>query len=159
MPTIPTLLVLTGVGIPPYSARGLTQTLVPIGQSAQYRRTINGALRDLSDETFRKYSSIIRGDDMDPPALDGVWPGLILTVDCIPELCFAGAIGTEVGTEGTEELATEQTYGKTPVPGSIREADGFIFFRPRLQMLVTDFNIDRNEWQATTGWTLALEEV
>jgi hypothetical protein len=153
---IPTDLVLTGVGIPPYSARGLNQTYAPIGQAAQYRRTVNGTLRDLSDAPFRKFTSVIRGDDVDPPALDGVWPGLILTVDFIVEFAQAGSLAS---TEGTEEPLTEAGLERTPVPGSVREADGFIFYRPRMTMLVTDFVVDKGEWEAAVGWTLSLEEV
>ena len=48
------MLTLSGVGVPPYSARGLTQSLEPIDGAAQLRRTVNGALADLSYEPFRK---------------------------------------------------------------------------------------------------------
>jgi hypothetical protein len=54
-----TLLVLTGIGIPDYSARGLTQTLEPIEAALSQRRTVNGGLKDLSFAQFRKYKSSI----------------------------------------------------------------------------------------------------
>jgi len=38
--------------VPPYSARGLTQTLTPIAAAANMRRTINGELLDLSAGQF-----------------------------------------------------------------------------------------------------------
>ena len=81
-----TLLVLSGIGVPDYSARGLTQTLEPIDGSASLRRTINGALKDLSFAQFRKYKSTISCQDQEPPAVDGVWPGHVVTVDCVAEL-------------------------------------------------------------------------
>jgi hypothetical protein len=137
---------LEGMGIPPYSARGLAQTLAPIAGSTQMRRTVNGALRDVADPLFRKYQSTITGGDMDPPALEGIWPGMVLTVDCIPELSFEG----EPSTGG---------FTREAVPGSTREANGFTFYRPRLIMLVTGFNVNRDEWEATLSWSLALEEV
>jgi hypothetical protein len=50
-----TLLVLSGIGVPPYSARGLSETLTPIDASANLRRTVNGVLVDLSLAEMRKY--------------------------------------------------------------------------------------------------------
>lgn len=140
-----TLLALNGMGVPPYSARGLTQTLQLIAGSAQLRRTINGSLSDVSDPLFRKYASVVTGADIDPPALDGKWAGLQVVVDCIVEL-------------GQLE-STDPVYARTPVTLPARHEAGFIFYRPRLTMLVTDFNVSTNEYGATTSWTLNLEEV
>jgi hypothetical protein len=81
-----TLLTLSGIGIPEYSARGLTQTLEPIDAAHQTRRTVNGELDDLSYAQFRKYKSTISGNDQEPPAVDGVWPGRVVTVECVTEL-------------------------------------------------------------------------
>lgn len=146
-----TVLRLSGAGVPPYSARGLSQSLVPIGQATAMRRTINGTLVDLSDANFRQYASVIRGGDMDPPV--AVWPGTLLTVDCIAELCEPWADTEEPMTEGTEPL-----FSRPAVPGSIRYADGFVFYRPRLSMRVTEWEIERDEWGAAVDWTLTLEE-
>jgi hypothetical protein len=54
-----TVLVLHGIGIPEYSARGVTQTLQPIEAAGSLRRTVNGTLKDLSFAQFRKYRSNI----------------------------------------------------------------------------------------------------
>jgi hypothetical protein len=143
-----TLLVLTGVGIPPYSARGLRQTLTPIGASISLRRTVNGSLTDLSASQFQKYASTISGDDQEPPAVDGVWPGRTVTVDCLQELTVAG-----------EETTDAPDLGRDIVPGSIRYSNGFIFYRPRLTMLVTGFNVEGDEWAAGVSWSMNLEEV
>lgn len=137
---------LTGMGIPPYSARGLTQSLTPIQGAGQMRRTVNGNLRDIADPLFRKYQSGISGADQEPPAIEGIWPGMVLTVDCVTELAFEG----EPSTGG---------FVRPAVPDSVREANGFTFYRPRLTMLVTGFNVSRDEWEATISWSLALEEV
>lgn len=136
-----TVLVLSGVGVPPYSARGLTQTLVPIDQSINLARTINGELLDISASQFRKYRSTISGNDQDPPAVDGIWPGMQVTVDCIAELSYP-------------EGGTAQ---RTIV--SSRTADGFVFYRPRLIMRITSFNVQRDEWGAAVDWSMDLEEV
>lgn len=137
-----TLLVLSGMGVAPYSARGLTQTLQPIAQAAQQRRTVNGALVDVSASQFQKYRSTITCTDQASPALEGVWPGAELVVDCVAELGYE----TMTGAPAREVVAS-------------READGFTFYRPRLTMLVTDFSVQTDEWGASVGWTLGLEEV
>jgi hypothetical protein len=152
MPVIPTLLVLSGVGIPPYSARGLSETLAPIGAATQLRRTVNGALKDVADPLFRKYTVSISGNDMDPPAADLVWPGRAVTVDCITEL--ARLASTD---EDTTEAPGE--FGRSVVPGSIRIEGDFVFYRPRLSMRVTGWSADSDEWAAVRSWTLTLEEV
>lgn len=149
-----TILRLTGIGVPPYSARGLTQTLQHIDAAVVQRRTINGVLRDLSDNAFRKYSSQISGTDVAPPAVDGVWPGMVLTVDCIPQL-------TQKVTSTTEPSTTEleAQLGRDFVPGSIVEADGFVSYRPRLTMMVIGFTMSTEEWTAGVPWSMNLEEV
>ena len=139
-----TLLTLAGVGVPPYSARGLTQTLEPIEASVQLRRTVNGALADLSYEPFRKYKSTISCQDQEPPAVDGVWPGQIVTVECVAELCFVTAGGSPA------RLAVED---------SERVEGAFTFYRPLLTMRVTGFSATRDEYGSAVSWQLQLEEV
>jgi hypothetical protein len=144
MPVLPpgasTVLAMTGIGIPAYSARGLHQTLQPIDAAVMTRRTVNGALLNLAPPQFAKYKSTITGADQDPPGLDGIFPGLAVTVDCIAELSISGAAQ------------------RPEVPGSIRVNDNDTFYRPRLEMMVTGFSIDTDEWGAQVGWTLDLEE-
>jgi hypothetical protein len=136
----PTVLTLSG-GVPPYSARGLTQTLTPIQASKAAMRTINGAMVSLSLPAFEKFASVISSPgDVEPPV--GVFPGTVLTVGCIAELCVAGT-----------ELP------RTAVADSIRESGGFTFFRPSLQMMVLDYSQQTDEYGCTTSWTLTLEEV
>lgn len=137
-----TVLSISNIGIVPYSARGLTQTLTPIPASVSMERTVNGNLIDISAPQFQKYRTTISGNDQLPPALDGVWPGKTIVVDCI----------TEIAYESTAPARTE-------VPGSIRSDGGFTIYRPRLTMLVTGFDIERDEWGAVVGWQLDAEEV
>jgi len=141
---VSTLLTLAGVGVPPYSARGLTQTLEPIEASVQLRRTVNGALVDLSDALFRKYRSTIACQDQEPPAVDGVWPGQIVTVECVAELCFVTAGGSPA---------------RLTVENSERNDGAFIFYRPILTMRVTGFSVTRDEYGSAVSWQLQLEEV
>jgi hypothetical protein len=137
-----TLLVLTGIGIPDYSARGLSQTLQPINAAAQARRTINGGLVDLSFDQFRKYQSSISCSDQQAPAIDGIMPGAMVTVECVSELCYP----------------TGGTPSRTAVPGSTRVVGAFTFYRPILSMMVMQYNTQTDEYGAVIQWQLDLEE-
>ncbi len=139
-----TLLVLSGVGVAPYSARGLEQTLQPIAASGELRRTINGTLTDLSETQLRKFTSTISGEDQLSPALNGVWVGKTVTVDCIVELCYPTSGGSAA---------------RTVVPGSSRVEGDYTYYRPRLSMMVADWRVSEDEWGRTVSWSLQLEEV
>jgi len=137
-----TLLVISGMGVPPYSARGLSQTLTPIPASQQMRRTVNGELLDISSPLFRKYASSISCTDQQAPALEGIWPGQVLTVDCVAELAYPTMTGSP-----------ERTVVAS------REEGAWTFYRPRLVMMVTGFQTQTDEYQAVVAWQLDLEEV
>ena len=139
-----TILVITALGLPPYSTRGATQTLQPISAAASMRRTVNGDLIDLSVSELRKFRSTITCTDQQPPAFNGIWPGQSVVVDCISELAY----------EGT----TDAVADRTAVSGSERTEDGWVFYRPQLTMRIMDFRTDTDEYGAAIGWTLELEE-
>jgi hypothetical protein len=143
-----TLLRLDPIGVPPYSARGISQSLDPIDEAAQIARTVNGAVVNLSDPAFRKYKSTISCTDNDQPALDGVWPGGILTVDCVIEKSYR-TIG------GSAERPVAST---TDDPATRTEGD-FTLYRPRLTMMVVSYSLTFDEWGAESGWSLDLIEV
>lgn len=140
-----TLLRLIGVSVPPYSARGLSQTLAPIDQASNLKRTVNGDLVDISFSGFRKYRSTISGTDQRPPNFDGSWPGKSVTVDCIAELSFTPDEG--------------QTRQRPAVPGSEHTEGAHTVYRPRLEMKIINFQQDHDEYGAQIGWTLDLEEI
>src|SRR5262245_1130304 len=133
-----TLLQMVGIGVPPYSARGLSQSLQPIDQAAHIVRAIDGTLLDLSYAPFQKYKSIISCEDVDPPAVDGKWPGQLVTVHCIAELCYP---------EGGSP-ARPVAYGST------RTEAGFTFYNPVLDMMVLAFNFEHDEYGRRIGWSL-----
>lgn len=145
IPTDSTLLVMDGVGISPYSARGLSQTLAPIDASVHIERTINGALIDFGYEPMRKYKSTIKGSDQRPPILDGIWPGTTVVIECIATL-------------GNLDYLP---FGREPVDygDALVYESGCVFYRPRLTMLVTGFDSDEDEYGATVGWQMTFEEV
>jgi len=139
-----TVLEISGPGIASYTARGATQTLDPIDASSVMARTVNGALIDLSPAQMRKYKSTISCNDTETPALDGVWPGMVLTVDCIAELGYLTAGGAA---------------GRAVVTGSERTSGSWSYYRPRLDMRVIQYSVSRDEYGAMTDWSLDLEEV
>lgn len=139
----PTVLVLTGIGVHPYSARGLQQTLAPIEEASQIFRTINGELIDFGYMPMQKYKSTITGNDQRAPVVDGVWPGTTVVVDCISTL-------TRV--EGAPPA-------RTVVAGSEVTEAGYVSYRPRLTMMVVGFDMQENEYDAGVGWKMELEEI
>lgn len=139
-----TLLVITGIGIAPYSARGLTQSWGLIDAAKNFRRTVNGTPINLSPLQFRKYRTSISCTDVNPPALDGIFPGAIVTVDWVQEFSYL----TEGGSPEREV-----------VEGSSREDGDYTFYRPRMTMFVRDYSGSVAEWDATVPWQLDLEEV
>lgn len=142
-----TLLVISQMGIPLYSARGLTQTLTPIDAAADMARTVNGTMLDLSDQaSFRKYRSEISCNDMSSPAFDGFWPGMEVTVDCVVELCYLTSTAGTGGGSRTAVQNSEYTVGD------------FTCYRPQLDMTIISYSIATDEWNAATNWTLVLEE-
>ena len=139
-----TMLVLSVGGVPLYSARDLEQSLEPIDQSAVARRTINGTLVDLSLDKFRKYQSSIRCTDVEAPALDGIFPGQMLTVDCVAELVYKTAGGAP---------------SRTVVAGSARVVGSYTIYRPRLDMMVIGIEHRITEYDHEVRWELELEEL
>jgi hypothetical protein len=138
-----TILTITGMGIAPYSARGLTQTLEPIEAAAQLRRTINGDLHDLSQAQFRKYRSTITCTDMVTPAIDGIFPGAEVEVECAAFLTYPTGNGAQ----------------RPVVPGSAEVNGSFTTYRPILQMRVVAVNVSDEEYAASKSWSLELEEI
>jgi hypothetical protein len=144
VPPLPvaTLLVLSVGGVPLYSARGLSQTLQPISAATVTRRTINGTLVDLSVDKFHKYASKITCTDVEAPALDGIFPGMEVTVDCVVEL-----------------VTSSGTINRTAVDGSARTVGAYTVYRPQLDMVVTGFNQTLSEYERSVQWELDLEEI
>lgn len=140
-----TLLTISGLGGFQYQARNLTQTLNLISEATDNERSVNGTLINLANPIFQKYKSKITCTDVDAPPLDGLWPGTEVTVDCAVLLCY------QTGNPGSP--------GREGVSGSFYTQGNFTFYRPTLNMLVTSFSENWEEWKGDMGWTLDLEEV
>ena len=140
-----TLLSLSGMGTFQYQARGLTQTLTLIPEATDNERSVNGTLVNLANPIFRKYQSKITCTDVDAPPLDGVWPGMQLTVECAASFAYL------TGNPGSP--------ARPEVSGSSYTQGSFTFYRPVLTMLVKSYSENFEEWKGDMGWTIDLEEV
>ena len=141
-----TLLVMSPIGVPLYSARGLTQTLTPVSEAKPTpRRTINGELRWLGLTQMQKYESVISCTDQDAPRLDGIWPGQAVLVNCVCELAYV----------------TGGSPGRTVVPGTTPRttADGFEYYYPQIAFMVVDYNTSMAEYEHDYQWQLTLREI
>lgn len=137
-----TLLIMTPIGVPLYSARGLTQTLTPISDAKPApMRTINGEARFVGGSQMRKYDSTITCTDQNAPPFSGLWPGDLVTVQCAFELSYH-----------TDTGSPERTVVTSRVVGA------FTLYRPEIEFMVVDFNDRFQEYQAEHGWQLTLTE-
>jgi hypothetical protein len=137
----------TAPGVNPYSARGLRGTLTPIDMAKgidKLARTVNGKLIDISAPQMRRYQLQVSGNDQAPPALDGLWVGVPVTVNSHVELAY---------------LTTGGLPTRPPVTGSVRVEGDYTYYAPQFSMMVVDWQIDREEWEQNVTWSLTLEEV
>lgn len=130
--------------MPFYSARGLTQTLTPIGAAKYQRRTVNAQLVDLALPRFRKYASVISARDVRPPARDDIWPGKIVTIGCAYRLFYATSGGSPA---------------RTPVTGSQFTEGSFTFYNPEINFMIGQLEGSFEEWEAGLQWSISGEEV
>lgn len=139
-----TLLRISGAEVPPFSARGLTQTIEPISAAFKFERAVNGALVDLSIPSMKLYRSRISCNDLNSPAIDGLSKGTEVTIECINEFCFP--------------TAAPSLQERIAVSGSIRIEGNFTFYRPILNMICVGFNISTDEYGAAVSWSYEFEE-
>jgi hypothetical protein len=87
------LLAIDGIDFSQYAVRGITMTLAPIDQAKNVARDCRGALADISLAQFRQYKVTITCTDHEVPELTDVWPGMDITITCIPGLGAANTTG------------------------------------------------------------------
>ncbi len=110
------------------------------------RRTVGFSLVNLTPLYALKYYTKISADDIEGPALDGVFPGFgPVDVSCAAELAYP--------TGGTPQ--------RPAVHGSERAESGapFTFYRPVLRMMVLAYSFEFDEWGARRNWSLEMEEM
>ena len=139
-----TLLVISVMGVPKYSARNLTQTYEIIEQQKDLDRTINGQLVDLSLDRFKKIGTEITCKDQQAPALNGIWVGQIVEVSCVFELAYPTSGGSPM---------------RTVVSGSSHVIGDYTYYRPKLTMRVADISMGNEEYAHEYSWRMKLLEL
>lgn len=131
-----------GPVLAPYSSRALSQSLDIIDNQAP-RRCINGHLRKLAQPQFRKFKSTIRGNDVEFPALEGAWDGIIVEVNCLAER------KRPVGAPAERPMWQEKTVG------------GFTIGNPTLLMMILPGGVRTtlDEWGRIASWEIDFEEI
>lgn len=170
MPTNMTALRLIGIGLAPWSANGISETLKP-EDSGEIRRTVSGKAVCTAIAETEKYGVSISCEDLSPPSFDGIFRGSPVTVECVSRHSANVATGD-----------TSVTLGRTPVAGSITviDEDGgdvaftvvgnvvsfsaqpkeiTVEYSPVLNCLVDTWSVDRDDFGASTSWSLDLVEV
>ena len=140
-----TLLVISDNEPAPYSARGLTQTYEPIAASQHLERSVNGRMINLSASQMKLYKTKISCTDQNVPALSGVWPGDIVTLQCVEEMSFP-----TISPELQERDAVE---------GSMRIVGSYTFYRPILQVMFMGHSTSGEEYSRNVAWSMEFEEV
>lgn len=168
-----TLLTISGVGLPPMSARGCTQELIPI-PNGEFRKTVNGALVFVKTSDYQRYRTIIKCSDMNCPAVGNIWMGSKVEIGCIQNIwqnadssCHSIKLLKIPADNSVVVIDEQQRYLKhildeesvvhildDNISGQI-----FISYRPKLDMLITDFRVETNEWELKTSWILCAEEI
>ncbi len=155
-------------GLPPMSARGCTQTLVPIA-NGELRRTVNGQLVYTGTQTHEKYRSIIECEDKAPAAFDNLWPGAEIKVGCISRLWQKFQGQTVILSR---DPVAHSIIALTPARQAIQIAscenrqvdfaqtieEGYVSYCPLLNMRVVDLMSAVDEWGLKVRWRLVLEE-
>lgn len=142
LPDEDTLLVIDGMGVPLYAARGLTEALTLIDGASQLERTVNGNFLDFAPDWARKYALKISCTDQRALPPDNVWPGDEVVVSCV----------TELHRPTADPAAHEVVTGSEFVEG------GNTYYRPKLTMTVIGFDMQTDEYSGDVSWSLTLEE-
>jgi len=153
LPAEKTLLVISTMGVPLYSARNLTIDITPIEQAKRIRRTVNMEARSSSIPAAQLYDIEIKcpGDvNSAPPAIDGNWPGAVFDID-VPYTVMA--YKTATGTPGRTVVS-----GSSVVDIYAGIAGSFTRYRPRLTCMFVDFSMTAAEYQAGVEWSLKFTE-
>lgn len=148
-----TLLVINGMPFSKYATRGVKESIAPLEDSSQFRRTVNKTLRYVGvGEPARKFKYTYSGEDLVGLPVNSLYIGQNVTFHAVEEFGEHGTIPVNPN-DWTENI-------RPIVPGSLRQGiDGFIYYRPVITGLVTAFSTERDEWGAVTSWSLEIEEV
>lgn len=148
-----TLLVINGLPFSNFATRGVKETVEPLEDSSQFRRTVNKILRYTGvGEPARKFKFSYSGEDLKGLPVNALYIGKPVIFHGITEFGEYGNLPSN------PDLWTDNI--RPMVPGSLRQGiDGFIYYRPIISGLITSFSTNEDEWGAVTSWSLEIEEV
>ena len=167
-----TELILSVGGLPPLSARGCKQDLIPVPQG-NLRRTINGELVMVGGQDL-KYKSTVKCNDKTSLATDGLFPGCEVLVGCIQRLWHKvkenqdnAPITLERYPVKGSVVAIDENQNEIPVREiegrriqlKDRARDYYISYRPWLNMRAITYSLNTDEWGVKGGWSLEMEEI
>lgn len=158
-------------GLPPFSARGCEQELIPISQG-DFHRNINGDLIYLGDNTHTKYKSVIKCSDKAAIATDGLYRGREIQLGCIQRLWQKfEANQREIRLDKVPVEGSVYAYNEDNIEIMITQAKGrgalletphpkgYICYRPLLCMRIVQYSLNTNEWGIKVGWQMECEEI
>ncbi|MCX7338877.1 MAG: hypothetical protein NTX76_06340 [Alphaproteobacteria bacterium] len=167
-----TELILSAGGLPPLSARGCTQELMPISNGS-LKRTVNGELV-MVGSPVHKYRSVISCDDKTVMATEGLYPGIEITVGCIqrlwqkvmPDPANSVVLLDRAPIEGSvavvdvdQQMIPVVSIDQQQVRLLDRQKIYYVSYRPWLAMRMVTYRLMTNEWGIKSGWRLELEEI
>jgi len=158
-------------GLPPFSARGCEQVLIPITQG-DFHRNVYGELIYLGDDTHTKYKSVVKCSDKAAIATNGLYRGRELELGCIQRLWqkfeenqrdirldkLPVGVSIFAYDDENQEITIMHSQGKS-VQLQTPHTKGYICYRPLLNVRVVQYSLSTNEWGVRVGWEMECEEI
>lgn len=182
-----TKLELTGITIPAGADLGISVSVQPISQAADFRRSVNGDLHNVARSHFQKLAVSISGSHMRPAPLHTLNIGQYIEVIApephalsLPLAQISSTIPRSsqdvvgIAEAGHLVLPTSQPPSHAPLQGTkdpariatLRSPQNISFpepvvvvrYRPILACSVVNWSSDADEHRSSAGWSLQLEE-
>ena len=158
---------------PPGSARGIQASVEQV-YGGDLRRTVNGALVDLTRPQLRKYRVSISTTGQALPDLRGLWRGQLVTMaPPVIWTAYAAAGAASIALERPARAAKWRLLNAAtglPVAGATLSQNGLTLtlpsaapavqleYQPVLSCRVSAVSASGDEWDASATWSLDLEE-
>ncbi len=166
-----TVLSISSLGFPIFSARGCEQILEPISQDHQFFRNIDGDLI-FNGHSCKKYKTRIQCKDHYPPATDRLTIGDIVEVSCLSTLCQTyinikqsleielqkKAVIDSIDVSCDHQNIPFELKGTTIFLPSV-SGNVLVSYRPILTMRFLGYSFSTHEWDMTTEWSMTFEEM
>lgn len=152
------------------SARGCSQKLESITDPKLYR-TIQGQYISFQQQGYEKYMSVLTCQDEYPAALNGLYTGQAITIECLVDLVTAqGKKGDTITLDRgavTQSLRLFRPNGqKTALKDDLLQNqtlvlsdDGHVAYRPILHMIIQKIEQSFSEWENKTTWVIKSVEI